>query len=59
MIPRPPRPRTSTSHSVWLARLGMIAVFSLPLFAAWALWDHSIPDRIRSFRLVLTLLARW
>ncbi|HXC44039.1 MAG TPA: histidine kinase dimerization/phospho-acceptor domain-containing protein, partial [Candidatus Dormibacteraeota bacterium] len=50
-------PRTSTSHSVWLARLGMIAVFSLPLFAAWALWDHSIPDRIRSFRLVLTLLA--
>jgi signal transduction histidine kinase len=50
-------PRTSTSHSVWLARLGMIAVFSLPLFAAWALWDHSIPGRIRSFRLVLTLLA--
>ena len=50
-------PRASTSHSVWLARLGMIAVFSLPLFAAWALWDHSIPDRIRSFRLVLTLLA--
>ena len=49
--------RTSTSHSVWLARLGMIAVFSLPLFAAWALWDNSIPDRIRSFRLVLTLLA--
>lgn len=50
-------PRTSTSHSVWLARLGMIAVFSLPLFAAWALWDHAIPARIRSFRLVLTLMA--
>jgi signal transduction histidine kinase len=49
--------RTSTSHSIWLARLGMITVFSLPLFAGWALWDHSIPQRIRSFRLVLTLLA--
>ncbi len=55
--PEAAAPRTSTSHSVWLARLGMITVFSLPLFAGWALWDHSIPDRIRSFRLVLTLLA--
>jgi signal transduction histidine kinase len=55
--PEAAAPRTSTSHSVWLARLGMITVFSLPLFAGWALWDHSIPNRIRSFRLVLTLFA--
>jgi signal transduction histidine kinase len=48
---------TSTSHGVWLARLGMIAAFSLPLFAAWALLDGPIPPRIRSFRLVLTLAA--
>jgi signal transduction histidine kinase len=47
----------STSHGVWLARLGMITVFSLPLFAAWALLDTSIPPRIRSFRLLLTLSA--
>jgi signal transduction histidine kinase len=46
---------TSTSHGVWLARTGMIAVFSLPLFAAWALLDSSIPQRIRFFRLTLTL----
>jgi signal transduction histidine kinase len=46
---------TSTSHGVWLARLGMIAAFSLPLFAAWALLDGGVPSRIRSFRLVLTL----
>ena len=46
---------TSTSHGVWLARLGMIAAFSLPLFAAWALLDGAIPPRIRSFRVVLTL----
>jgi signal transduction histidine kinase len=48
---------TSTSHGVWLARLGMIAAFSLPLFAAWALLDTAIPPRIRSFRVVLTLAA--
>jgi signal transduction histidine kinase len=46
---------TSTSHGVWLARLGMIAAFSLPLFAAWALLDTALPPPIRSFRLVLTL----
>ena len=48
---------TSTSHGVWLARLGMIAAFSLPLFAAWALVDAAVPARIRSFRVVLTLAA--
>src|SRR5580704_17384232 len=48
---------TSTSHGVWLARLGMIAAFSLPLFAAWALLDDAVPARIRSFRVDLTLAA--
>jgi len=48
---------TSTSHGVWLARLGMIAAFSLPMFAAWSLLDNAVPPRIRSFRLVLTLAA--
>jgi signal transduction histidine kinase len=48
---------SSTSHSVWLAHVGMIAVFSLPLFAAWSLLETVIPPRIRSFRLVLTLGA--
>ncbi|MCU1304114.1 MAG: hypothetical protein JWQ87_4398 [Candidatus Sulfotelmatobacter sp.] len=48
---------TSTWHGVWLARLGMIAAFSLPLFAAWSLLNEPIPSRIRSFRLVLTLAA--
>jgi signal transduction histidine kinase len=48
---------TSTVDSVWLARLGMIAAFSLPLFGAWALLDTAVPMPIRSFRLVLTLSA--
>jgi signal transduction histidine kinase len=48
---------TSTSHGVWLARLGMIGAFSLPLFAAWALLDQAVPSPIRSYRVVLTLAA--
>jgi signal transduction histidine kinase len=47
----------STSHGVWLARLGMIAAFSLPIFAAWAMLDDAVPPRIRSFRVILTLAA--
>jgi signal transduction histidine kinase len=47
----------SPSHGVWLARVGMISVFSLPLFATWALTQYILPPRMRSFRLVLTLGA--
>jgi two-component system, NtrC family, sensor kinase len=32
-------------------------VFSLPLFAAWALSDHALPPRVLWFRLGLTLVA--
>jgi signal transduction histidine kinase len=49
--------QVSTVYGVWVARCGMIAVFSLPLFAAWAISHASIPPQIRSFRLVLTLAA--
>jgi signal transduction histidine kinase len=48
---------SSTSHSVWLARVGMVTVFSLPLFAAGAVLEPIIPPRIRAFRLALTLGA--
>jgi signal transduction histidine kinase len=47
----------STTHSVGLARLGMVAAFSLPLFAAWALQETGLPASIRSFRLLVTLAA--
>jgi len=46
-----------TAYGVWVARCGMIAVFSLPIFAAWTLSDTAVPHRILSFRLILTLLA--
>jgi signal transduction histidine kinase len=48
---------SATSYGVWVARCGMIAVFSLPIFAAWALTDKAVPDPVRSFRLILTLAA--
>jgi len=47
--------RDTSNHSVWAARLGMITVFSLPLFAAWSVFDVGTPAPIRKFRLVLTL----
>jgi signal transduction histidine kinase len=48
---------TSTGYGVWVARFGMIAVFSLPLFASWAISDNLLPPRIRIFRLALTFGA--
>lgn len=55
--PDPASKTASTAYGVWVPRLGMIAVFSLPLFAAWTLSDAAIPMRIRWFRLELTLGA--
>lgn len=49
--------QVSTVYGVWVARCSMIAAFSLPMFAAWAMSDHSIPARIRTFRLVVTLIT--
>jgi signal transduction histidine kinase len=50
-------PQASTVYGVWVARCSMIAAFSLPLFAAWAVSDVHVPGRIRVFRLALTLWA--
>jgi signal transduction histidine kinase len=55
--PEPDGREVSTVYGVWVARCSMIAVFSLPLFAAWALSDNAVPPRIRIFRLALTLVA--
>ena len=51
------RTATRTNHGVWGARWGMIAIFSLPIFAAWSIFDTTNPSTVRSFRLVLTLGA--
>ena len=44
-------------RGVWTARLGMVAVFSLPIFALLAFLSHTLPAPVRDFRLVLTLAA--
>ena len=43
------------NHGVWVARLGMIAISSLPLFAAWSVFDQQTLPQIRTFRLMVTL----
>ena len=50
-------PQASTLYGVWIARCSMIAVFSLPAFAAWAMLDGRVPVQIRAFRLALTFVA--
>jgi diguanylate cyclase (GGDEF)-like protein len=45
------------SHSMWTARLAMIAVFSTPLMVAWAEFGGDAPARVRSYRLFLTVAA--
>ncbi len=45
------------SHSMWTARLAMIAVFSTPLMVAWAEFGAGSPPRVRSYRLFLTIAA--
>jgi signal transduction histidine kinase len=54
-VPRQVPDHVAGHHGVWAARLGMISVFSLPLFAAWAVFDKAAPQSVRTFRLVLTL----
>src|SRR5437899_11687619 len=47
--------KQAENHGVWIARLAMAAIFSLPLFAAWSLLESGAPPLVRGFRLVLTL----
>lgn len=47
----------SLPRGVWAGRLGMIAVFSLPVFAWISEFDQAVPLRVRNFRLLLTLSA--
>ena len=49
--------QASPSHGVWVARLGMVAIFSLPLFAAWSVFDPNTPAAVSTFRLVVTLVT--
>jgi diguanylate cyclase (GGDEF)-like protein len=45
------------NHSMWTARLAMMAVFSTPLMVAWAEYGAGSTLRVRSYRLFLTVAA--
>jgi len=47
----------SDGHGVWVARVGMLTVSSLPLFAAWSVFDVNSPQPVRMFRLFVTLAS--
>jgi diguanylate cyclase (GGDEF)-like protein len=54
---RPSDPMAHRDHSMWTARLAMLAVFSTPLMVAWAEFGGEAPPRVRSYRLLLTAAA--
>lgn len=49
--------QASGRHGVWVARLGMVVILSLPIFAAWTVFDVTAPSRVRNFRLIVTLVT--
>ena len=55
--PREESSQSSERHGVWVARLGMVVILSLPIFAAWSVFDATAPMRVRNFRLILTLVT--
>lgn len=55
LAPKPEPARNSLSHGVWAARLGMVAISSLPLFAVRSWFDTVTPPPVRTFRLEVTL----
>ena len=55
--PQEEKTQASGRHGVWVARLGMMVILSLPILAAWSVFNSSAPGRVRNFRLVLTLVT--
>jgi two-component system NtrC family sensor kinase len=55
--PQQPASEQSLPRGVWAARLGMLAVFSLPIFGWLAYFNRDLPGPVRNFRVVLTLAA--
>lgn len=45
----------SRGYEIWKARLAMVAVFVTPLMMAWAQFGGDAPQRVRSYRLLLTV----
>lgn len=52
-----PEKTNATKHSIWAARLAMLAVFSTPLMIAWAVFWTDMPHAVHLYRLGLTIGA--
>ncbi len=46
---------SSGGYGIWKARLAMVAVFVTPLMVAWAEFGGDAPQRVRTYRLFLTV----
>ena len=55
LLQNEPEKTTATKHSIWAARLAMLAVFSTPFMVAWAIFWGDTPQPIRTYRLLLTV----
>ena len=42
------------SYEIWKARLAMVTVFVTPLMVAWSQFGGEVPQRVRTYRLLLT-----
>ena len=51
----PSRQFPNRSYGIWKARLAMVAVFVTPLMMSWAQFGGDAPQRVRTYRLWLTV----
>jgi diguanylate cyclase (GGDEF)-like protein len=50
-----PMEEVAQSYGIWKARLAMVAAFITPLMVAWAQFGGDAPQRVRTYRLLLTV----
>ena len=50
-----PEEESNRGFGLWKARLAMVAVFITPLMMAWAQFAGDVPQRVRRYRLFLTV----
>ena len=50
-----PDDATAGGYGIWKARIAMTAVFVTPLMMAWAQFAGDVPQRVRAYRLFLTV----
>jgi signal transduction histidine kinase len=49
------KPGSYGTYGAWVARLGMITIFCLPVFAGWSFLDSGVPSSVRTYRLEVAL----